>query len=155
MVVEDQRGALREVELRRELEGHRRRRDGDLGEAPEPAERGDTVAFCKARARGRFADGAGDLAAGHERELGLDLVGAAGLQHLGEGHPGRVDVDHHGAVGGEEVRRVRLGHLGDAHRASRPGQLDDLDGLHRRDGIGRNPSPSAPAAGAYLSPARN
>ena len=75
-------------------------RDGDLGEAAEHAERGDPVARLDGGALRRAADDAADLAAGDERQRRLDLVLAAGLQHLGERDAGGVDVD-------DDPRRAR------------------------------------------------
>ena len=68
MVVEDQPGALGEVQRVGQLEGQEAGRDRDLGEAAEHAERGHAVAGLDARAVGRAAHDAGHLAAGDERQ---------------------------------------------------------------------------------------
>ena len=61
---------------------------------------------------------------------GLNLVLAAGLQHLGERDPGGVHVDHHAASGGEHVGRLWLGEVHLRQGGARPRQVDDLDGSH-------------------------
>ncbi len=61
VVVEDQRRALREVELVGQLEHEERRRHRDLGPAAEHAERGHAVAGAHAGAVGRRADHPADL----------------------------------------------------------------------------------------------
>ena len=62
-------------------------------------------AFDRGAVRGRAHD-ARDLRAGHERRIGLELVLAAGLQDLGEGDAGDVDVDDDAAAGREHVGRL-------------------------------------------------
>ena len=54
-----------------------------------------------------------DLAARHERQVRLDLVLPARLQHLGERDAGGVDVDH-------DALAVRLRHVCELQR--RPGR---------------------------------
>ena len=122
VVVEDQPGALRVVELVRERERELRLRQRDLGEPAEHAERGHAVALAHRRALRRAPHDARDLAARHERQVRLDLVLAARLQHLGERDAGGVDVDH-------DALAVRLRHFCELQRL-RAAELDDLDRPH-------------------------
>ena len=109
VVVEDQPGALGEVQRVGQREGQEVGRDGDLGEAAEHAERRHPVAGLHAGALGRAAHDAGDLAARDERQRRLDLVLAARLQDLGERHAGRADVDDDAFGVGHRVGGARLG----------------------------------------------
>ncbi|MDA4084406.1 hypothetical protein MHAS44199_01795 [Mycolicibacterium hassiacum DSM 44199] len=78
------------------------------------------------RAGGSAADHPGDLPARGVRQVGLVLIQAAGLQHIGEGHPGGVDVDQHRVLGGgfgdvhqlRGLRSVQTGNLNRAHTPS-------------------------------------
>ena len=130
VVVEDERRALREVELVGQLEAEECRRHRDLRPAAEHAERGDAVAGLDLCALRRLADHPADLAARRERKLGLDLVLAAGLEQLGERHAGGVDVDDHALAGGRGVVGLGLGDVDQLQRRFGAGELDDLDGLH-------------------------
>ena len=104
VVVEDQRRALGEVELRGERKGQELGCDGRLGEAAERAERRDAVAGLTAAPAGASRTIARDLAAGHERQRRFELVLAAGLQHLRKGHAGGVHVDDTPAPGVRDAR---------------------------------------------------
>src|SRR5699024_1809346 len=84
---------------------------GLLREPSEQREGGDAVTDGQATALGGRGDDAGDLCPRDKGEVGLDLVQAARLEQLGEGDPGRLDLDGH------EVLVVRVG------------QVDDLDGV--------------------------
>ena len=97
VVVQHEAGALGEVELVGEREAEVLGRGDHLGKPAQPAERGHPVAGRDRGAVGRRADDAADLAAGDERQRRLELILAAGLQHLGERHAGGVDVDQHAA----------------------------------------------------------
>ena len=138
VVVEDEAGALGEVERVRQLEGEEGRRDGHLRERAERGEGGDAVARPQAAVGRRAAHDAAGLAAGHERQRRSELVLAARLQHLGERHPCGAHVDDDGrlAVQGERVDRRGLGHLDVAQRAVGPAQLGDLDRAHARNLVG-------------------
>ena len=94
----------------------------DLGEPAEHAERGDPVAFAHGGVVRCALDDARDLAAGHERQVRLDLVEPARLQHLGERDAGGVDVDH-------DALAVRLRHFRELQRL-RAAELDDLNRPH-------------------------
>ncbi len=103
MVVEHERGALGEVEVRAEGEGEVLRRDRRLGPAAEGAEGRDVIAGLDGGAvRGADHDAA-DLAAGDERERRFHLIFAPRLQELREGHAGGVDLDQNALSGGEHV----------------------------------------------------
>ena len=71
MVVEDQSGTLREVELLGQCKGHRHRRDGELRETAEHAKAGNTVARRETRVGRSGADQAGDLAPGTKGRSGF------------------------------------------------------------------------------------
>ena len=105
-VVEDDRGTL----LVRDAVGDRERQvergDGLLGEATEQAQRGDPVAGGEPGAVGSADDLAGDLGARRERQVGLELVEPAALEHLGERDAGRAYADQDLVVGGFGAREV-------------------------------------------------
>ena len=132
VVVEDQPGALREVQLVREREGQPRRRDGHLGEAAEHAERGDAVARREPRAVRRTAHDAGHLAARHERQRRLELVLPARLQHLGEGDARGAHVDEHALAGRHRMGGLGLGDVDELERRLGARQVLDLDRAHGR-----------------------
>ncbi len=75
-------------------------RDGLLGEPAEQAQRGDAVARREAGAVRSADDLAGDLGARRERQVGLELVEPAALEHLGERDAGRAYADEHLVGGG-------------------------------------------------------
>ena len=120
MVVEDQRRALGEVQLVGQREGEELRRDRHLGEAAEHAEGGDAIAGRTAAPSGALRTTPADLAARHERQRRLELVLAAGLQHLGERDAGGVDVDHDAAARCQRMRRLGLGQSTSASAESGP-----------------------------------
>src|SRR5205085_1448561 len=72
-----------------------------------------------------------DLAAGDERKVGLELVLATRLEHLGKGDAGGVRVHDHSAARGEHVRGLRVGQLHQPERLIGARQLDDLNRAHR------------------------
>ena len=84
MVVEHQCRALGEVEPVGQLEAEVRRRDRLLRPRAEHAERRHPVPGRDGRTPVDRPHDPADLAAGGERQVGLDLIGAAGLQQLGE-----------------------------------------------------------------------
>ncbi len=133
MIVEDQTGALREVELRRQHEREELGRHGRLGEAAERAERRHTVARLDLGTLGRAAHHSCNLAARHERQRRFELVLAARLQHLGERDPGGVHVDHDARARGERMRGLGLSELQERERAVGTTEVDDLDCLHGGD----------------------
>ena len=130
MVVEDQPGALREVELLGQREHELRLRERELGEAAEHAERRHAVALADRGALRRPPHDARHLAAGHERQVRLDLVEPARLQHLGERDARGADLD-------DDAVAVRLRQLCELQRLG-AAELDDLDRPH-----GRTPYESA------------
>ena len=79
-----------------------------------------------------LADDAADLGAGDEREVGLHLVLAAGLEQLGKRDAGGADVDDDAAARGHRVLAGRLGDVADLQRGGGAGELGDLDGAHVR-----------------------
>jgi hypothetical protein len=123
VVVEDQRGALGEVQVVGELGGHERRRDGDVGEAARERHRGDPVARGEAAAVGRAAHDAGHLAAGDERRVELHLVLAARHEQVGERDARGVHVDDHAVLAGDRVLGPRLG------------DVDERDGVWAVEGL--------------------
>ena len=130
MVVEDQRSALREVELVGEREREELGGDGDLSPAAERTEGGDALPLAHRGTGGRAEDHAADLAAGDERQRRFHLVLAACLQKLGEGDAGGVHLDEHAFPGGQHVRGLGLGDLDERERAVGTCLLHDLDGSH-------------------------
>ncbi len=135
VVVEDQRRALREVELRREREREELRCDGRLGEAAERAERSHALAGLDRRALRGAEHHASDLAARNERQRRFHLVLPARLQQLREGHASRVHLDHHAGPRRQHVRGLGLRQLHERERAVWAGLLDDLDRSHRHGSI--------------------
>ena len=113
MVVEDEPGALGEVEVVGEREHEELRSDRHLGERAEHAEGGHAVPGREPGPVGRRTHHAADLAAGDERQLGLDLVLAAGLKDLRERHARGMHVDDYSGARGEHVRGLGLGHVGE------------------------------------------
>ena len=110
-VVEGEGCRLLEADLVRQCEGEVGARQGLLREATEQRQGRHAVTDSQAAALGRSGDDTGDLRPRDEGELGLELVQASGLEQLGEGDPGRFDLDGHELV----VAEV--------------GELDDLDGV--------------------------
>jgi len=130
VVVHDQTRALREVKVVGELEREEIWRHGHLGPAGEQGTGGDAVPLAQPGALGRAPNGPRHLAAGHEREVGLDLVLPAGLEHLGERHAGGVNLDDDPLSRRERVRRLRLGEVDLLERGLRSAQVGDLHGAH-------------------------
>ena len=127
MIVQHEAGALGEVKLVGEREAEVFGRGDHFGKPAQPAERGHAVAGRDRGAVGRRADDAADLAAGDERQRRLELILAAGLQHLGERHAGGVDVDQHAASRRQHRRRLGLGRVDELQRFVGTAQLRDLD----------------------------
>ena len=115
VVVEDQPRPLRDVERVMQAEGEEGGRGDGLGEPAEQAHRGHPVTGPMGAAGRRAAHDARDLRARDERQLGLELVLATGLEQLRERDPGGLHVDDDdGAV---RCERVARGGLGDVHEA--------------------------------------
>jgi hypothetical protein len=126
VAVGQQRGR---ADLERDVGGQRHHRllgdDDPLGVRAVQHRRGDAIADGhRGDAGADRADHAGDLPTGRERQRGLELVLAVGLQHVGEVDAGGADVDHDVAIGDRGIR-----HLVDA-QAGGTDELVDADSLH-------------------------
>ena len=91
-----------------EREGEELRRYCDLGPPPEDAERRHRSPGCTAASGRRRADHPGHFAARDERHRWLDLVLASGLEELGEGDTGGMDIDDDALPRSEHVLMPRV-----------------------------------------------
>ena len=119
VVVEDQRRALCEIQLAGELEREELRRHDRLGEAAERAEGGDTIAGLDLRARRRAFTMPPTSLPGTKGSGGLDLVLAAGLEHLRKGDARRVHLHEHTLARRERMGLLGLGHVDQRQRTGR------------------------------------